>query len=308
MAAHLPVLLKPAVDALSIQPDGIYIDGTYGRGGHSAAILKLLGPEGRLFVFDQDPTAIANARQQFGDEPRLVINHTSFTEMEAVIGRQGLAGRINGILLDLGVSSPQLDDAERGFSFTRDGPLDMRMDNSCGITAADWLVSVGEQALADVLYRYGDEKYRGRIARHIVEARAQGKIETTKQLADIVAAAIPRREPGKHPATRSFQAIRIAINNELGALESVLEQSLRLLCGGGRLAVISFHSLEDRIVKRFMRDGTRSEPAGFGSLEAKPARVRIPQRPVRANEEELAENPRARSAVLRVAEQLAVSA
>lgn len=304
MQAHQPVLLEAALASLAIEEDGRYVDGTFGRGGHTGALLARLGPAGRVLACDQDPDAIAAGRARFADEPRLELLHDNFAALPAHVVEQGWAGRVNGLLLDLGVSSPQLDEAERGFSFLRDGPLDMRMNPQAGISAADWLARVAEAELAEVLHRLGEERYRGRIARAICEARREAPITRTGQLAEIIASVVPRREPGKHPATRSFQAIRMQVNGELERLTELLAASLDLLAPGGRLVVISFHSLEDRLVKRFMRDQARGVEAGYGSLAGEPARLRLAGRAQRASEAELAANPRARSAVLRAAERL----
>ncbi|WP_428607969.1 16S rRNA (cytosine(1402)-N(4))-methyltransferase RsmH [Sedimenticola sp.] len=302
---HLPVLFNEALEALNITPDGIYVDGTFGRGGHSQAILQALGEAGRLLAIDKDPDAIACARSLFAGDDRFSIKQGSFARLEQFVEEAGYAGRVGGVLLDLGVSSPQLDRAERGFSFLNDGPLDMRMDNSSGVSAADWLRTVEVDELAHVFKTYGEERFAKRIARALVEARAEHLIETTRQLAEIVAAANPAWEKGKHPATRCFQAIRIHINRELDDLKDCLDQSLRVLVPGGRLAVISFHSLEDRIVKRFMRDAERGDrfPAGIPVTEQqRNSRVALIGKAVKASRREVEVNPRARSAVLRVAE------
>jgi 16S rRNA (cytosine1402-N4)-methyltransferase len=302
---HLPVLFNEALEALNILPDGIYIDGTFGRGGHSAAIVRALSVAGRLLAIDKDPEAIACAREMFAEDARFEIRQGSFAELERFAEEAGILGRVNGVLLDLGVSSPQLDQAGRGFSFLNDGPLDMRMDNSSGISAADWVSVVGADEMAQVFKAYGEERYARRIARAIVEARAVQPIETTRQLAEIVSAANPAWEKGKHPATRCFQAIRIHINRELDDLKACLDQSLRVLAPGGRLAVISFHSLEDRIVKRFMRDAERGDrfPAGIPVTELqRNSRLALIGKAIKPSRREVEENPRARSAVLRVAE------
>ena len=302
---HQSVLLDEALESLNIRPSGIYIDATFGRGGHSRAILQQLDEEGRLIAFDQDPEAVAFAKQQFADEPRLTIEHCNFNQVADVIERYGLKEKIDGVLMDLGVSSPQLDDAERGFSFLRSGPLDMRMDTSQGETARQWLARVKPADLINVLKRYGEEKFAKRIATAIVETRAEREITETGDLAEIISDAIPVKEKHKHPATRSFQAIRIYINEELRAVEEGLQGAVSVLAKGGRLSVISFHSLEDRIVKRFMRDiSSRPRlPAGLPVMEAD---IEVPYRlvgkPVIAGEQELEVNPRARSARLRVLE------
>ena len=303
--SHQSVLLDEALESLNIRPSGVYIDATFGRGGHSRAILQRLDEKGRLIAFDQDPEAVAYGREQFADEPRLTIEHCNFNQVADVVEQYGLTGKIDGVLMDLGVSSPQLDDAERGFSFLRSGPLDMRMDTSRGITAREWLAKVKPADLINVLKRYGEEKFAKRIATAIVETREQREIKDTGDLAEIISNAIPVKEKYKHPATRSFQAIRIFINEELQAVEQGLKGAASVLAKGGRLSVISFHSLEDRIVKRFMRDiSSRPKlPAGLPVMEAD---IEVPYRlvgkPVVAGEAELAVNPRARSARLRVLE------
>jgi 16S rRNA (cytosine1402-N4)-methyltransferase len=304
---HQPVLLQAVLEALNVQVDGIYIDATFGRGGHAAAILARLDPSGRLYALDRDPDAVAAAQRQFGDEPRFDIHHGSFEMLNQACEQWKIAGRINGILLDLGVSSPQLDDPQRGFSFQHDGPLDMRMDNSRGTTAAEWLKQADEQEIADVLWRYGEERHSRRIARRIVIQRDEQPITTTRQLAELIASAAPHTEHHKHPATRSFQAIRIFINRELDALESVLTQGVDLLASGGRLVVISFHSLEDRIVKRYFRELAvgRELPRGLPVKEGRTGqRLRLIGKAIKPATDETLTNPRARSAVLRIAEKL----
>lgn len=302
---HQPVLLAEVVENFSIKSDGIYVDATFGRGGHARAILDCLGPTGRLTAMDKDPEAIAYAYQHFSSDPRFSIYHGSFADLQSCLHQQNLFGKVDGILFDLGVSSPQLDNPERGFSFQQSGKLDMRMDSSSGIDAASWLATVSEQALANVLWEYGEERYSRRIARAIVTARAEEPITTTARLAEIVSAAHPAWEKGKNPATRSFQAIRIAINQELADLEKGLEQALQALCVGGRLLVISFHSLEDRIVKHFIQHHERGDrfPAKLPVKQSEfaPQLKRI-GRAVKPSEVEIARNPRARSAVLRIAE------
>jgi len=302
---HQAVLLKEALESLNIRPSGIYIDATFGRGGHSRAILQQLNEDGLLIAFDQDPEAVAFAKQQFADEPRLKIEHCNFNQVADVVEQYGLTEKIDGVLMDLGVSSPQLDDAERGFSFLRSGPLDMRMDTSQGETARQWLARVKLADLINVLKKYGEEKFARRIATAIVETREQREITETGDLAEIISNAIPVKEKHKHPATRSFQAIRIHLNEELQAVEQGLKAAIKVLAKGGRLSVISFHSLEDRIVKRFMRDVSSRPrlPAGLPVMEAD---IEVPYRlvgkPVTASAEELDVNPRARSARLRVLE------
>jgi len=304
---HRPVLLAEVLDALAIQADGVYVDGTFGRGGHSAAILERLGPAGRLLAMDKDPEAVQSARTRFGSDPRFEIVQGAFTMLNVQAARRQLKGRVNGLLLDLGVSSPQLDDAARGFSFSEEGPLDMRMDPGAGPSAAQWLAQAGEREIGDVLRRLGEERYAGRIARAIVGTRGTVPLQTTRQLAELVAAAVPTREQNKHPATRTFLAIRLFINHELDDLRAVLEQVPDVLAPGGRLAVIGFHSLEDRIVKRFIRDAYRGTPPPrdfpLAGLDHEP-RLKPVGRAIRASEDELRCNPRARSAVLRVAERL----
>jgi len=254
---HRPVLLDQVLDALKIKSDGLYIDGTFGRGGHTAALLDRLGVQGQLLAFDKDPDALECAADRFRGESRLIMRHGSFGNLGTVVSELGWQGKVDGILLDLGVSSPQLDDAERGFSFLNEGPLDMRMNPQEGISAGEWLAGASERDIADVLWRYGEERCSRRIARTIVATRGDSPITTTSGLARLIAAAVPGRDFKKHPATRSFQAIRIFINHELEDLQSVLPQVVEVLAPGGRLAVISFHSLEDRIVKRFIRDQYR---------------------------------------------------
>lgn len=302
---HQSVLLEEALESLNIRPSGVYIDATFGRGGHSRAILQQLNDEGRLIAFDQDPEAVEFAKQQFADEPRFTIEHCNFNQVADVIERYGLTGKIDGVLMDLGVSSPHLDDAERGFSFMRSGPLDMRMDTSQGETAAQWLARVKPADLINVLKRYGEEKFAKRIATAIVDTRAEREITQTGDLAEIISNAIPVKEKHKHPATRSFQAIRIYINQELQAIEQGLKGAVSVLAKGGRLSAISFHSLEDRIVKRFMRDiSSRPKlPAGLPVMEADiEVPFRLVSKPIVAGAEELDVNPRSRSARLRVLE------
>ena len=303
--AHATVLLDEAVDALQVRPDGVYVDGTFGRGGHSRLILQRLGERGRLIALDKDPAAIAAGRA-IGDA-RFVLVHSGFERLSQVL-RERAVGKVDGVLLDLGVSSPQLDDEQRGFSFRFDAPLDMRMDTSGGQTAAEWLATVGEGELAEVIRDYGEERFARQIARAIVAARQERRIETTKQLGDIVAQCVRTREPGKNPATRTFQAIRIHLNRELEELESVLPQCVEHLKEGGRMAIISFHSLEDRIVKRFMRDMAQGDKlpkfVPVRAADVPQGKLRLVGKAVHASEREVAANPRARSAVLRIAERL----
>lgn len=302
--AHQTVLLNEAVDALNIGSSGNYIDGTFGRGGHSKLILEQLGETGRLLAFDKDPLAIDTAEQEFSQDSRFSISQTSFAEMEDVVTQRGWQGDVDGVLLDLGVSSPQIDDATRGFSFQNDGPLDMRMNPEQGLSAAQWLADADEADIASVLKKYGEERFAKRIARAIINAREETPIETTKQLASIVAAANPKWEKGKDPSTRSFQAIRIYINSELDDLEQCLKQAVNILKPGGRLVVISFHSLEDRIVKHFIRDMEKGEqlpidlPIMHVEVNSKLKRI---GKAIKASTEEIKFNPRSRSAVMRIA-------
>jgi 16S rRNA (cytosine1402-N4)-methyltransferase len=308
VAEHTPVLLDEVLGGLAVRPDGRYCDATFGRGGHTAAILRALGPAGQVVAIDRDPEAVEAGRVRFARDLRLTLVRGSFGELEECVRAAGLDGELDGVLLDLGVSSPQLDEARRGFSFMQDGPLDMRMDNEAGQSAAQWLAKATEREIADVLRTLGEERFARRIARAILAARAQGPLTRTGQLAEIVAAAVPTREPGKHPATRTFQAIRIHVNRELEQLESALPQAVRLLAPGGRLCVISFHSLEDRIVKRYIRREEQGDPVYAGLPTVPPhARPRLKRvdGAIMAGEAEVQSNPRARSAVLRVAERLA---
>lgn len=304
---HRPVLFAEVLEALNIRPDGIYLDGTFGRGGHSAAILERLNENGRLLAMDKDPQAITVAEQKFAGDSRFSIVRGSYTMLGQEVEKRGWKGKVDGILLDLGVSSPQLDDASRGFSFRHDGPLDMRMDPDSGISAAEWINSAKEGEIARVLKEYGEERFAKRIAGAIVQQRDVEPITTTARLAKIVADANPKWEKDKNPATRSFQAIRIFINTELEELDEVLNQSVDMLAPGGRLAVISFHSLEDRRVKRFIRDEARGGdfPPDLPVTDSQMnRRLRAVGKDIRAGSEELAVNPRSRSAVLRVAERL----
>ena len=308
MAEHTPVLHDEVLAGLAIRPGGRYCDATFGRGGHTASILGALGPDGRVVAIDRDPEAIRAGQRRFAGETRLTLVRGSFGPLEERVRAAGIEGELDGVLLDLGVSSPQLDEAARGFSFMQDGPLDMRMDNEAGQSAAQWLAKAGEREIGDVLRELGEERFARRIARAIVAARAVEPIERTGQLATIVAAAVPTREPGKHPATRSFQAIRIHVNRELEQLQAALPQAVRLLAPGGRLCVISFHSLEDRIAKRFIRREEQGDPVYAGLPQVPPhARPRLKRvgGAIVAGEAEVASNPRARSAVLRIAERLA---
>lgn len=301
---HQPVLLREAIDSLDIQPQGIYVDATFGRGGHAQAILSHL-TSGRLILLDKDLTAVAHARQLLAWDGRVSIFHASYAQLNAILARENLIGQVNGILFDLGVSSPQLDEAERGFSFMREGNLDMRMNTAAGMTAAAWIAEVSEEELARVLYEYGEERFSRRIARAIVAARQQYPIVTTIQLRDIVFKAMPVKPKDKHPATRTFLAIRIAINQELEELQQGLDQALEVLAVGGKLSVISFHSLEDRMVKKFIQYHEQGDifppdfPVKQHILQQKLKRI---GRAIHPTEEEVAANPRARSAILRIAE------
>lgn len=301
---HIPVMLDEAVEGLAVQAGGRYLDGTFGRGGHARAVLSRLGPDGRLLLMDRDPAAVAAAQAAFAAEPRVAIRHANFAGLAEW---DETAAGLDGVLLDLGVSSPQLDEASRGFSFMADAPLDMRMDTSQGESAADFLARASEREIADVLWQFGEERFSRKIARAIVERRAEQPLTRTGELAALIERVVGRREPGKHPATRSFQALRIRVNGELDSVRRGLDAALARLKPGGRLAVISFHSLEDRIVKQFIRDhsgrvqGSRRGPpqAAAPAELAAVGKARFP------SEAELAANPRARSAVLRVAEKLA---
>ena len=301
------MLLQEALEGLSLRDDGWYVDATYGRGGHSAEVLARLGTQGRLLALDKDADAVADARERLGGDPRFCVEHAGFEELAAVAAAWLGQRRLAGILFDLGVSSPQLDEATRGFSFAHDGPLDMRMNREHGQTAAEWLADASQQELADVLFRYGEEPRARQIAAAIVRARATAPIRTTRELATLVAAHAGR-QAGRariHPATRAFQAIRIALNDELGALERGLAQSVALLAERGRLVVISFHSLEDRIVKQFMAREARGDEAYAGLPNIPPharPRLTLVGKLVRPGDAELERNPRARSARLRVAE------
>lgn len=308
MFEHQPVLVTEALAGLAVVSDGCYVDGTYGRGGHSAAILARLGAGGRLLALDKDPDAVADARRRFGGDSRFSVEHAGFEDLREIVERVFGASRLAGLLLDLGVSSPQLATPARGFSFSEDGPLDMRMNPTTGPTAAEWLAAIDERSLARVLGEYGEEPRARRIAAAIVAERAKRPVRSTGRLAEIVESVqLMRRNEKLHPATRVFQAIRIAVNAELAALEQVLRQSLEVLAAGGRLVVVSFHSLEDRIVKRFMARESRGDPVYAGLPDVPAAarpRLRIIAKLVRPSAQEVARNPRARSARLRVAERL----
>jgi len=303
----MPVLMGPVLDGLEIKADGNYVDGTFGRGGHSSAILERLNANGRLIAIDRDPQAIASVPRALKEDPRFELLRGEIAELSTSIGERELTGRVDGLLLDLGVSSPQLDEAERGFSFLRDGPLDMRMDPDAGVSAAEWLKSVEERTLRRVLKIYGEETSATRIARAIVAVREDAPIRTTTQLAEIVSTVVPAHTRKKHPATKTFQAIRIFVNRELEQLEAALDQSIDVLATGGRLCVISFHSLEDRIVKRFMRNASR-ESEQYRGMPNVPAEFRPKLKTIGkvivATAEEVTQNVRARSSRLRIAERV----
>ncbi len=309
---HTTVLLAETIANLAIKESGIYIDATFGRGGHSQAILERLGPQGRLMAIDVDSEAIAVAKKApFLSDTRFEIEQASFSQLEALISKRGWLGKIDGVLLDLGVSSPQLDDPLRGFSFLREGPLDMRMNPEQGIDAMTWINQAAASEIADVLFQYGEERFSRRIARAIVSSREVTRIETTTQLAKIIEKANPKKEKHKHPATRSFQAIRIYINQELTALNDCLPQMVNVLKTGGRLCVISFHSLEDRMVKQFIQYESSNDifPAHLPITEAQlkqmqHARLKKIGKSIKPSDEEIQQNPRARSARLRVAERV----
>jgi len=305
---HQPVLLPQAIQGLAIRASGIYVDATFGRGGHSQAILKCLGSNGKLMALDQDPAAIRVAKKAgpFQD-PRFCIEHANFSELTTVLQKRGWNGKINGILFDLGVSSPQLDDPKRGFSFLKDGPLDMRMNTEQKMDAATWLNSASEKEIADVIYQYGEERFSRRIARAIVHDRVQTPFTRTLQLSEMIARVIPKKEKNKHPATRTFQAVRILINRELDVLKEALTKAVDALARGGRLCVISFHSLEDRIVKQFIDVESKGEslpknlPIKSSDISC---RLRKIGKLIKADESEINQNPRARSARLRIAEKI----
>lgn len=305
---HISVLLDESIEALDIKQDGIYIDGTFGRGGHSGEILKKLGNNGRLIAIDRDPSAIA-AAEKYADDPRFKIVHNRFSNIREVAESLALLGKVDGILLDIGVSSPQLDEADRGFSFMHDGPLDMRMDPSSGRSAAQWLAEADLEEITFVIKKYGEEKFGRRIATKILETRDESPITTTKQLAMLVDEAVPVKDKHKHPATRTFQAIRIYINSELEEIATALSGSLDVLKSGGRLAVISFHSLEDRIVKQFIKKQSKGEsvPRGLPLTDAQLKQnltLKAVGKAIKPSEQEIARNSRARSSVLRIATRL----
>lgn len=302
--SHLPVLLEEAITALAIKPEGVYVDGTFGRGGHSQALLAGLGQQGRLYALDRDPAAVAVAQEQFADDPRFHISQGNFADLKTLREEWGLIEGFDGILLDLGVSSPQLDNPRRGFSFQTDGPLDMRMDPGSGPSAAEWLAEAPAAEIARVLREFGEERYARRIADGIVMARRRQPITRTMQLAELVVELIGRREKHKHPATRTFQAIRIKINNELAHVADGLKAAIDCLRPGGRLVVISFHSLEDRLVKRTFREAARpgQVPRRLPAAPVPPPRARLIGGAHKASDSEIEHNPRARSAVMRVLE------
>ncbi len=301
---HESVLLEQAVEALNIKADGVYIDATFGRGGHSEYILEKLGDQGRLLAIDRDAQAIQYAREKFCGEQRFEIVHSSFSKLEQIVEKKGLMGKIDGVLLDFGVSSPQLDVAERGFSFIRDGILDMRMDTSTGISAREWLQTEREEKIAEIIWKYGEERFSRQIARSIVEYRQHTMITTTVELAKLIEKTVSRREKNKHPATRSFQAIRIYINDELAEIEQVLAASIPCLNSKGRLSVISFHSLEDRIVKRFIRDQSKGKPIPreIPIMQEFEGTLKAIGKALKPDSDEIKYNVRSRSAVLRIAE------
>ncbi|MGU9957893.1 MAG: 16S rRNA (cytosine(1402)-N(4))-methyltransferase RsmH [Arenicellales bacterium WSBS_2016_MAG_OTU3] len=311
--SHQPVLVEPALEALAVsannvRENGIYVDATFGRGGHTHAILARLGATGRVLAIDRDPDAIAAGQALFKNETRLTLVHARFSALSELLERHELNRRVTGLIIDLGISSPQVDNAMRGFSFLNDGPLDMRMDPQSGISAADWLASVEERELKYVIRRLGEERFAKRIASAIVAVRDIEPIKTTRHLAKIIADSVPVTERHKHPATRTFQAIRIFLNQELEEVENVLPQAINALSTGGRLVVISFHSLEDRMVKRFMRDAAKGDcfPPDFPvTADQLNPQLKLIGKTIRASKQELKCNPRARSAVMRIAEKIA---
>ena len=302
---HLPVLLEEAVSSLNIREDGFYLDGTFGRGGHSRAIMAGLSEQGRLFALDKDPQAIAAGLEEWGDDPRFSIIQGSFADMDRMVQTWHTKGNLDGILLDLGVSSPQLDDPARGFSFRKGGPLDMRMDPTQGVSAAQWVAVTPEREMSRVFWEFGEERHARRIARSIVKARQQQCLETTTQLAELIEKTIGKHEK-KHPATRCFQAIRIEVNNEMGDLASGLEAAITQLRPGGRLVAISFHSLEDRLVKRTFREAVRPGKVRRNIPDHPDwsPRLKLVGKATRPSGQEISANPRARSAIMRVAEKL----
>ena len=305
---HKPVLLDESIEALNIKPDGVYVDATFGRGGHSRAILNALGENGRLIALDRDITAVESA-QSFLNDPRFSIHHCAFANLKVVINDLSYNGQIDGILMDIGVSSPQFDDAQRGFSFQKDGPLDMRMDTGSGLSAAQWLNCASLDEIAGVIKRYGEEKFGTRIAHAVVEQRAIKPLETTAEFASLIDNAVPVKDKFKHPATRTFQGVRIFINGELKQLELGLSESVDVLCKGGRLAVISFHSLEDRMVKRFIKSKSQGQkyPSKLPitqQMQDQGKILKIMSKAIKPSTDEITQNVRSRSSVLRVAEKL----
>ena len=310
-STHTTVLLHEAVDAMAIKQDGVYVDGTFGRGGHARAILERLGPDGRLIAIDRDPRAIAAGAAMAKSDKRFSLHHARLSELGNLLAHAtgSRKNAVDGVLADLGVSSPQLDEQERGFSFRFDGPLDMRMDTTQGETVEEWINRAEEQEIGEVIWRYGEERFARQIARAVVAARIIGRIRTTRELAELVAKNVRTREPGKHAATRTFQAFRIFINQELEEIEQVLPQAVAGMRTGGRLVVIAFHSLEDRIVKRFMQNAAKADhlpsKLPIRANEIDDATLRIIGRAVKPTDAEVAANPRARSAIMRVAEKRA---
>lgn len=307
--SHITVLLNEALDGLAIVPNGIYIDATFGRGGHSRKLLSQLGPDGCLYAIDRDPTAIAVARELELEDSRFKILPGPFSGLSSYVEELGLTGKIDGVLMDLGVSSPQLDDAERGFSFMRNGPLDMRMDPTSGRSAAQWLAQADVDEISYVIKNFGEENWAVHIARAIVKDRDETPFETTKELADFIARVVPVKDKNKHPATRTFQAIRIYINSELEEIEQALLGSIDVLKPTGRLSVISFHSLEDRIVKRFIRKQSKGKEIPFGlpmtEDELNKSRTfKASSKAIKPSKDEIELNPRSRSSVLRIAQRL----
>ncbi len=307
--SHITVLLDEALEGLSLKSDGIYIDATFGRGGHTRKLLSQLGPQGKLYAIDRDPTAIAVAKELEKEDSRFTILPGPFSGLAAYVEELGLTGQIDGVLMDLGVSSPQLDDAERGFSFMREGPLDMRMDPTSGRSVAQWLAQAEVDEISTVIKKFGEENWAVHIARAIVKDRVETPFETTKQLADFIARVVPVKDKNKHPATRTFQAFRIYINSELEEVEQALLGSIEVLKSGGRLSVISFHSLEDRIVKRFIRKQSKGDEVPFGIPMTeeqlnKSRTYKAVGKAIKPSKAEIEQNPRSRSSVLRIAQRL----
>ena len=308
VSTHNPVLLTQVLEGLNVRHDGIYVDCTFGRGGHSTAILERLDENGRLFVFDKDPLAFRHAQNMFDHDSRVIAIHGSFSLLTEKLQAHQVMGSVDGLLFDLGVSSPQLDDAGYGFSFLRDGDLDMRMNPQSGISASDWINTAPEEEIENILRTYGEERYARRIARALVKARSEIPVTRTSQLAEIISSTVPTREKKKNPSTRSFLAIRIYVNDEIGELKAVLKQVNDVLKPGGRVVIISFHSLEDRIVKRYMREeatGGDFPPDIPITRDKLIPRLRLVGKAVKPSDEEIKRNPRARSAVLRIGEKIA---